>query len=368
MPDMKLNLSESPLVRWIQNRRLVQHILFWLVFLSFIIIMLFQRELTELPKVMMRDIYHFSVTIIAVYLNRELLFTRLFVRRRYFLYLFSLLLMMAVIALGAASLAHFVFSDILIPHHEKFTPSLFMGFMSFLMPQIFFISLTMLLHFAKEYVAIKDLELKYHSAEQARLQAQLQSLKAQINPHFLFNTLNNIYSHSLYNDPATPQLILQLSDLMSYIIYDCDGETVLLSRELDFLQKYIALEKLRIDENVHIQVEIGEGLERLTIAPLLLLPLLENVFKHGEPVASPECYLHFQVQKDENEALHFLLENKVRVVQNASESRKRGIGLENVQKRLQLLYPDRHHFETGIREGYFRASLVILTNEGADNE
>jgi sensor histidine kinase YesM len=367
MTDFRINMSESPILRWVQSNRLVQHLLFWLLFLTFIVIMLFQRDPQNITEVMARDLFHFAVTILAVYSNRQWLFIRFFQRGRYTVYLLLLFLMMIAIALAAASLAHFVFREILVPHHEKFNPSFLIGFISFFMPQIFFISLTMLLHFAKEYVAVKELELKYHSAEQSRLQAQLQSLKAQINPHFLFNTLNNIYSHSLYNDPATPRLILQLSDLMSYIIYDCDGETALLSKELDFLQKYIALEKMRIDESVIIKVEIGTGLERLTIAPLLLLPLLENVFKHGEQVKSPEVYLHFRVHLDADGWLSFFIENKIRPTAKESMPSKSGIGLENVQKRLALIYPGRHTFQSRIENGRYRVELRLKPDEGEND-
>ncbi len=118
-------------------------------------------------------------------------------------------------------------------------------------------------------------------AEKAKITVELQLLKAQVHPHFLFNTLNNIYSFSLESSPKTPELILKLSSLLRYMLYDCKAEQVLLEKEIQVMKNYIDLEKERYGNKIQISLNIAGDLKGNYISPLLLLPFLENAFKHG---------------------------------------------------------------------------------------
>lgn len=358
MKDFNTNLTENPATRFILHHRLVQHILFWLTFFIFVPIMLLQRNPADFTNNMVRDMIHFGLTMITVYYNLLYLFPRYFYRGKYVKYLLILSGTILLVAVGGVFISGYISASLPQVDVHEFTPGPSMIFMSYIFPQVFFISITMLLHFIKEWASVQEMELRYKRAEQERLRSQIDSLKAQINPHFLFNTLNNIYSHSLYNDPATPRLILELSDLMSYIIYDCDDETVSLTQEMDFITKYIALEKMRIDDNVAIDIDVESGMDRFSIAPLLFLPLIENVFKHARQVTPPKNYLTLKMYSDQDDQLHVRIENFIEDDISDTE-RNGGIGMQNVQRRLELIYPHRHIFTAEAVDGRFIISLII---------
>lgn len=191
----------------------------------------------------------------------------------------------------------------------------------------------------------------------AKATAELQLLKAQIHPHFLFNTLNNIYSFTLANSPKAPEMVEKLSALLYYIIHECNQPLVPLEKELTLIQDYILLEKIRYGELLDITIDVRGNISGKMIAPLLLIPLVENCFKHGASrmLSRPSVYLSVIV---ENESFCFLLNNnKPEVFHNPSQNG--GIGLANVRKRLQLSYPGRTELSITEEPGYFTVLLII---------
>jgi LytS/YehU family sensor histidine kinase len=201
----------------------------------------------------------------------------------------------------------------------------------------------------------RELEKKKVEAELKFKEAELKLLKAQIHPHFLFNTLNNLYSLAIEKSDKTPEVIIKISDMLSYIIYDCNAEKVSLEKEVEFINSYIALEKLRYDENLNITVSISGNLTNKFVAPMILHAFIENSFKHGasNDVGSPWITLNLKITGDK---LNFTIANS-KVIPN--ENKPAGIGIENVKKRLQLLYPGRHHLNISDSEGVFLVKLDI---------
>jgi hypothetical protein len=170
--------------------------------------------------------------------------------------------------------------------------------------------------------------------------AELQLLKSQVHPHFLFNTLNNIYS-SILNKSSNPKgLVTKLSDTLRYMIYDCEAPLVPLEKELKMIDDYICLEKVRYGKRLNIEIEIKGGYQNKLIAPLLLIPFVENCFKHGSSKMLQHPWIRLKISIREN-ALDMNLSNS-RPLQVASQNNGNGIGLKNVQKRLQILYPGQH--------------------------
>ncbi|MBS1600150.1 MAG: histidine kinase [Bacteroidetes bacterium] len=167
---------------------------------------------------------------------------------------------------------------------------------------------------------------------------ELQVLKAQLNPHFYFNTLNNLYGLTIIDPKKAPDAILKLSDIMEYIIYDCKNEKVLLGKELKFISSYIELERLRYENDAHISLNINGGGDGKMIAPLLLIQFVENAFKHGMEHHKTASYMQVDIAIEGN-GLFFKSVNSVR--QKADSNH--GLGLTNVKKRLQMLYPGKHH-------------------------
>lgn len=198
-------------------------------------------------------------------------------------------------------------------------------------------------------------------AEKEKVIAELQLLKAQVHPHFLFNTLNNIYSFSLVQSSKTPGMILRLSSLLSYMLYDCRADEVLLEKEIEVMKDYIELEKARYGDKIDISLNIEGDIKDKYIAPLLLLPFLENAFKHGTSDQLEKPWLSMDIAVKQF-TLHCKIANSKNnnVPLNAS-----GIGIQNVRKRLQFIYPGKHDSKTTDEGDFFVASLRIeLINYG----
>jgi hypothetical protein len=197
-----------------------------------------------------------------------------------------------------------------------------------------------------------------HEIETDHLQLQLSQLKAQLQPHFLFNTLNSLYGMSLTGSKETPRFILLLSQMMQYVLYDCNNEKVTLKEELDFLQGYFEIEQKKFPL-AKIQLEVPADLPDIEIPPLLYLPLVENSFKYGLHRLEDHVGVKAAITFNEKQ-LTFNIENECLPV-NANEvkNNRGGIGLSNIKKRLSLYYPDRYQLEHGEKAGKYLVTLTI---------
>jgi LytS/YehU family sensor histidine kinase len=209
---------------------------------------------------------------------------------------------------------------------------------------------TSLLKLAQDWFQIKDRELNLIKENH---QAQLSSLKSQINPHFLFNSLNNIYAISGDKPDAVRKYIVKLSDALRYMIYETDEKEVPLQEEINYLKDYIALEQLRMNDPNSVQFSHPENTSEL-IAPLILLPIVENCFKHCNK-QSPDIEISIEL-KETN--LQLIASNAI-VKTVKSDQNTGGLGLENLEKRLSLLYPDRHKLTVQVADYSYRTTLMI---------
>jgi len=187
--------------------------------------------------------------------------------------------------------------------------------------------------------------------------AEMQLLKAQVHPHFLFNTLNNIYSFALKKSPESGDLVLKLSDTLKYMINDCEAPFVPVQKELKLIEDYIGLEKVRYGNRLDMQLEINGDYEKKFIAPLLLIPFVENSFKHGASKTLKHPWIKLEICLKEDLLYMNLSNNKP--LETLPSNGKNGIGLKNVQKRLQILYPGKHALIIKSTEGEFSIKLQI---------
>ncbi|RZJ88216.1 MAG: hypothetical protein EOO20_14205 [Chryseobacterium sp.] len=192
--------------------------------------------------------------------------------------------------------------------------------------------------------------------EQQRLFSELSQLKAQLQPHFFFNTLNNIYALAIKRSPQTAAMVAGLSDMMRYVIYQSEQEKTALSGEIDFLKQYLLVEKLRYDETTEITIEIQGDPSTHKITPLILLPLVENAFKHGLQQETRIGFLHIVIYITNVELVMEVTNSKP--VNHNSEHTK-GLGLENLRKRLDLLYGYRHQYHFTENSNKYHAYLTI---------
>ena len=201
-------------------------------------------------------------------------------------------------------------------------------------------------------------EKKRDEREKAATEAELVALKSQVNPHFLFNTLNNIYSLIQIDQDKAQEAVHDLSGMLRYVLYDSEKPSVPLSKETGFLKDYIKLMSMRCSSNVSLDVSLPETDSDKQVAPLLFIPLVENAFKHGISTSEPSS-IKIEL-KEEGEYVSFLVEN-TSFPKNDSDRSGSGIGVKNLQRRLDMLYPGQHSFEYGETQGFYRSFLRIKT-------
>ncbi len=203
--------------------------------------------------------------------------------------------------------------------------------------------------------AIKDRQLVELKSQMAV--GQLQTLKAQINPHFLFNSLNNLYSFALSGSDLTPKIILGLSDILRYMIYDCNADHVPLSKELEVLEKYVDLQELQIEERGQVKYTVHGDIGDQMVAPLLFIVFVENSFKHSTSSQSKNIVIDIAVKVDQDQ-VHMRCHNTHATEHNTTGLDK-GVGLENVKSRLDLIYPDRHKLDITSDDQHYTVDLTI---------
>jgi two-component system LytT family sensor kinase len=192
-----------------------------------------------------------------------------------------------------------------------------------------------------------------------KINAELQLLKAQVHPDFLFKTLNNIYTHSLSSSPQTPGMLLKLSDLLSYMLYDCDKQVVPLDKEVEMMKEYMQLEKIRHDDKPEMELNIRGELHGKYIPPFLLLPFIENSFKHSSQVTE-QSWINMDIRMNDQD-FSMKLTNGLSGEINPGSFRTNG--LANVQKRLTLLYPGRHKLKINTEQEMLIVQLTIRLQE-----
>ena len=185
---------------------------------------------------------------------------------------------------------------------------------------------------------------KLKEAEAAHATAELRNLRSQINPHFLLNTLNNIYALTAFDTPKAQEAIQELSKMLRHILYDYQQTTVSLADEIEFLQNYVNLMRIRLQQSVDVQFNISTLNTSVEIAPLLFISLVENAFKHGVSPSEPS-FIHIHIESDEHKVVCNIQNSNH--PKTADDNSGHGIGLRNVQRRLDLYYPDHYEWVHG---------------------
>jgi sensor histidine kinase YesM len=293
----------------------------------------------------------FHLTIIsAVYYNLKVLITQFLSKSKfgsYSLYAFGLCILTALVNFG-----------------------LFNFFIDKLFPSLFYISYfriwELILIVAAYLIFTSILFLIWQYAlmlieKRDAARNELSALKAQINPHFLFNNLNTIYSMAEQKDERTSEVILKLSDFLRYILYDTSAETIPLGKEVEIIRTYVELQKERVNPEItQVLLTMKGDFEQATIAPLLLLPLAENCFKHG--IGKNTSAIRINISYD-GRNLFFITENQIALREKTDTEENGGLGIQNVEKRLKLIYPDRHSLDYHEKDGLFHLEMKVeLTN------
>ncbi len=206
---------------------------------------------------------------------------------------------------------------------------------------------------------LKQNEKKQKELEKEKLNSELAFLKNQISPHFFFNTLNNIYSLIDLDTKTARESVLKLSKMMRYLLYESERGNTLLSHEIDFMNNYIDLMRLRLSPKVELSVDFPQQVNDMEIEPLLFIPFIENAFKHGISYRG-KAFIRIKMTAEKG-TIDFSISNSIGKNNNPTDTLNSGIGLENVRKRLMLLFPDRHQLEIKEEDQLFQVNLSIQT-------
>ena len=193
------------------------------------------------------------------------------------------------------------------------------------------------------------------------LDMELRYLKSQINPHFLFNALNNIYSLVYTKDENAPESVLKLSEMLRYVMVDCQADTISLEKEMKFIDNYVDFQLMKLEEKRNVTFEKDVRNWSFMLPPMIFQPIVENAFKYSRIENDPNGFIAFSVRQDEN-GLEFLARNSVKMYSlpvSTSNKNSSGIGLQNVKKRLSLHYKDRFTFETNEKDNIYTVRITI---------
>lgn len=190
-----------------------------------------------------------------------------------------------------------------------------------------------------------------------KLITEMKFLKSQINPHFLFNSLNNIYTLTVIKSDAAPENLLKLSDMLRYMLYDCKADRVPLKKEIKYIKDFIALNQLKDSRGLNVNVNLDESRPNLEVAPLIFVPFIENAFKHSKIEDLEKGWIKIDLKTEEN-SIHFSVKNSV-PENEFSKDKIGGIGLENVKRQLELIYPEKHELIIHNTDNQFIIRLKI---------
>jgi len=223
---------------------------------------------------------------------------------------------------------------------------------------VVYLGLTTLFILSKSWIDLADSTKELAKKEKELIHNELKALKAQVNPHFLFNSLNSIYSLSLQKSDHAPEVILKLSNVLRYMIYESNEQGVELKKEIDFIENYIDLQKLRTKNADAVKLHIDGQVTDQKVAPLILIVFIENAFKHGVKGDTVNQFIHIDLKVTERE-IYFTSENNLGIVDETENNEYKGLGLENVKRRLELLYHDNYELKLSRTPETFIVDLKI---------
>lgn len=337
----------------IHPSRVFQHILFW--GLSYYILLRIFSTGSQPHNIdyIYTLLFHLPL-LIGVYVNLQLLVPKLLGEEKYLLYSFGVAgLILATTQLNLLFFDYLI--DILFPGYYFISYYEFIDVVQFFLIYIF---ITSLLKLSRGWFHLAKTEKELAAANRQHLESELKVLKSQINPHFLFNSLNNLYSLSLKGDAQTPAFILKLSESLRYILYECEEDLVLLENEIIFLRNFVDLQKLRSLAGTTIDFNVTGDTREIKVAPLLFMPFVENGFKHGVKGDTKSGFIKIDLAVEKKQLL-FQVENNQGSIDEGNIGKEGGIGLENVQQRLQLIYPDKHRLDIMNSEQNFKVTLKL---------
>lgn len=341
-----------------KNITIFLHLLVWLTLFCLPYLLSYGQE-QELDRVKAHFWIPLFFSAIIFYFNYFVIVDRFLFTKKMFLFIGVNTAMIIFFLFLKEYIEDNFFQDILKKRIENtdrtrppFKIAIYIQVLSYMAPLLFSIALKTTKRWVKTEAERKE-------AANIKLKSELQHLHNQLQPHFFFNSLNNIYALVDISPDQAKTSIHSLSKLMRYMLYETNVEAIPLSKEIDFMKKYIDLMKLRVSEKTIVNYNFPNQETGVKVAPLLFISLIENAFKHGVS-ASKESIIDINMSCDNNKVL-FVIEND-NLPKKTEDKSGSGIGLHNIEKRLELLYPNKYSFKTQVTKQRFKAELEIETN------
>lgn len=329
------NQNKNPFYE-LMTKRAVYHTIFWLLLLT--VLILIEGFQQGFFFTLSNEVINVFFYILIVYFNLFYLIPNYLTQKKFLTYCALLILSAVIITPLKVILLYFKWSNLpqlqaeLINHQNwQFLITFFIAGSSTI--------LKIITDWARHLREKQELQTQ-------TMQSELRFLKSQINPHFLFNTLNNLYALTLKKSDKAPEIVIKLSEMMRYMLYECNEKRVPLSKEVNYIKNYLDLERLRQGKNVEINFHTQGMVSDQKIAPLMFIPFLENSFKHGLNNHISKGFVNI-IMDIEDKKIHFFIENSKPDSPPAQDHRRSGgIGLVNIHRRLNLLYPN--HYDLNI--------------------
>ncbi len=335
-----------------RKREILIHATFWAVYVSFIITHITSYQTgpqIHWGRVLLAALISASYLIALSYLNYFYLIPTFLLRKKIGVFIMAFVACFAALTLVRIGIETLAFGKSWEMQSTARTEIIIQSTIS----DLFIVLFIGLLRFASDWV---QFDAHRRQLETEKLNAELKFLKAQVNPHFLFNTLNSLYYLSTIKSDTAPLVISKLSEVMRYMIYDSNHEQIELSKEIEYMQHYIGLERLRLREGVPLEFEVA-GKTDMLISPLILITFLENAFKHGVSNASDQCWIRARLEVNKTHLVYTITNSKVKTVSYPADGE--GIGLKNVKRRLHLSYPRKHKLDIDDRDDAYAVILTI---------
>lgn len=328
--------------------KLLTHIASWAVVCILPVLIFISEGNQRFEEALYRSLISLPFLMFLFYISFYWLIDKLWFKKRYILFIWVAVAL--ILCMSYSKYELFSYFNLHKGKHKMppFHAFMYFDFLSNLLPIVF----AMAIRYAQRNFS---LEIAQKEAQAHKLQADLTQLRYQLQPHFFFNALNNIYSLIAFDPQKAQQSVHSLSKLMRHFMQNIDQKQISLAEEVDFLQQYISLMQLRLTDKTTVRVDFPKQLPPLTIAPLLFISLVENAFKHGVS-ATEATELSFSLRVEGNKVL-FRSENTIIPTNESLYSS--GIGIDNLKKRLRLLYPAKHQYTVEERDGKYIAQLTI---------
>jgi sensor histidine kinase YesM len=329
------------------------HFIFWITYFSLNIIR-WGSYFNDYWYSIKSNLVEFPLHILIVYYNIYYLFPYFILKKKYYKFFVYFILSLTFLYLLRTGLNYLLVSENIWPEADGIQNAFtFNHVVAVILGEIYVIAFASSIKLIFDWIYENN---RVESLQAIQLKTELQFLKAQIQPHFFFNTLNNLYALTLEKSKQAPEVVLKLSEIMEYILYDAKELEIKLVKEINYIQNYIDLERLRFGDKIDLQINTQGDIETQNVPPLLFLPFIENCFKHGS-IENNNLNIRIKFQVTETNLLKFSVVNNYN--QFTQKKKVHGIGNKNVLRRLELLYEDRFTFNSRVEKQQYIVELSI---------